>query len=265
VIDTHTHSHHSPDGKAPMAAMVAAAKAAGLTGIAFTEHAEWYPGDEAYGFLDLPAYFAELERVRDRHGDTLSILAGVELGNPHDFPNAVSAMLDRWPFDLVIGSVHWLDDRAGWEPPIFLERGIEATYQRYFEVLLRMVEDADFDVLGHLDLVRRDSWDLFQQVLDLDPYQGMIDSVLQRLIESERGLEVNTSALRKGLTSPVPGLAILRRYRQLGGEIVVLGSDGHQPAHVAHGFDAAQDLIRAAGFTRVARFSRRQVVDWISL
>lgn len=265
MIDTHTHSHHSPDGKTPMVAMIMAARSMGLTGITFTEHAEWYPGDEAYGYLDLDAYFAELDAARDRYGKTLMVLAGVELGNPHDFPDAVTAMLRQWPFDLVIGSVHWLDNMAGWEAPIFREYGIEGMYRRYFDELLRMVEVADFDVLGHLDLVRRDSWDLFQKVLDLAPYQGLIDKVLSRLIETGRGLEVNTSGLRKGLPSPVPGLAILRRYRELGGEILVIGSDGHRPEHVGYGFDVARELARAAGFTRVARFSRRRIADWIKL
>ncbi len=264
MIDCHTHTTHSPDGTASMATMLRSAQALGLAGITFTEHAEWYPGDEAYGYLDLDTYFAELEATRACCANGTRLLAGIELGNPHDFPEEAAALLAHYPFDLVIGSVHWLDNLPGWKRPIF-EQGLEATYQRYFEEVVRMVGVADFDILGHLDLVRRDSWDLFHEVLPLDRCATMIDAILEQLVTSGRGLEINTSGLRRGLAEPVPGLRILQRYRELGGEILVLGSDGHRPEHIGWRFDTARDLARAAGFERVARFSQRQVVDWIDL
>jgi histidinol-phosphatase (PHP family) len=264
MIDCHTHTTHSPDGAANMVTMLAYAQRLGLTGISFAEHAEWYPGDDAYGYLDMDAYFAELEAARACCAGGTRLLAGIELGNPHDFPEEARALLMRYPFDLVIGSVHWLDDLPGWQPPIF-EHGLAATYQRYFEEVARMVDVANFDVLGHLDLVRRDSWDLFHETLPLDGFGDLIDRILKRLIASGRGLEINTSGLRKGLTEPVPGYQVLRRYRELGGEVLVLGSDAHRPEHIAYGFDIARDLARQAGFERTALFSRREVVDWIDL
>ena len=264
MIDSHTHTTHSPDGTASMATMLRSAQRLGLTGISFTEHAEWYPGDEAYGYLDLDAYFAELDATRACCANGTLLLAGIELGNPHDFPEEAQALLARYRFDLVIGSVHWLDDTAGWTHPFF-EHGLAAAYQRYFEEVVRMVDVADFDVLGHLDLVRRDSWDLFHETLPLDRYGDLIDAILKRLIASGRGLEINTSGLRKGLSEPVPGYHVLRRYHELGGEILVLGSDGHRPEHIGYGFDVARDLACAAGFERAAVFSQRSVVGWINL
>ena len=264
MIDTHTHSHHSPDGSGSMETMVRSAQALGLDGIVFTEHAEWYPGDDAYGYLDMPAYFEELRTVRASFEDEFAVLAGIELGNPHDFPDLVSVFLEAWPFDLVIGSVHWLDNMPGWQPEIF-EQGLAATYRRYFEEVIVMVENAEFDVLGHLDLVRRDSWELFHQALELEPYREAIDHVLRRVIDHGKGIEVNTSALRKGLSEPVPGLDILRRYRELGGEILVFGSDGHRPEHVGYAFDVARDLALAAGFRRIAHFEHRRVAGWTDL
>ena len=128
-----------------------------------------------------------------------------------------------------------------------------------------MVERADFNVLGHLDLIRRDSWDLFHEVLTLAPYRDLIETALRRLIDDGRGLEVNTSGLRKGLPEPVPGIQVLQWYRELGGEILVFGSDGHRPEHVGFGFDVARDLALSAGFDRSAIFREGQVVDWARL
>jgi histidinol-phosphatase (PHP family) len=253
-----------------MLAIAQAAQSRGLTGIVFTEHGEWYPGDEAYGFLDLNAYFAEIDEARahleSRRGreNRFALLSGIELGNPHEFPEHVGPLLARYPFDLVIGSVHWIDNLPGWERPIF-ESGMTAVYRRYFEELLAMVEGAEFDVLGHLDLVRRDSWDLFGETLTLEPYAEMIDTVLRRLIADGRGLEINTSALRKGLPETVPGVAMVRRYRELGGEVLVIGSDAHRPEHLGYGFSVARDMALAAGFKRVARFEKRLITEWIDL
>jgi histidinol-phosphatase (PHP family) len=264
MIDTHTHSHHSPDGSADMATMALAAESFGLTGITFTEHAEWYPGDEAYGYLDLGAYFSEVAQVRDRYADRVAVFSGIELGNPHDFPDEVRALLSGYPFDLAIGSVHWLDDQPGWKPPVFAP-GLDPTYRRYFEEVVRMVEQAEFDVLGHLDLIRRDSWDLCHEVLALAPYRDLIEPALRQLVEDGRGLEVNTSGLRKGLPEPVPGSQILQWYRALGGEILVFGSDGHRPEHVGFGFGVARDLALSAGFEYLTVFRERRVVDWTKL
>jgi len=263
MIDTHTHTHHSPDGASPMAEMAAAALNARLSGIAFTDHAEWYRGDPAYGYLDLDAYFTELAATRERFGNNLYILAGVELGNPHDFPAETESVLTH-PFDLVIGSVHWLDNQPGWEAPIY-QGGIPAAYQLYLGSVLEMIDAADFDVLGHLDLMRRDVWDLFGRTVPIEDFREPVQAVLCRLIETGRAMEINTSAVRKGLDEPVPGLTILRWYRELGGELLVIGSDGHMPQDIAHSFDLARELAKAAGFHRVPRYAHREVVDWIAL
>ena len=236
----------------------------GLQGIAFTEHAEWYPGDDAYGYLSLPDYFDSLRSVQEDYADKLTILSGIELGNPHDFPAEVTTILNSWPFDFVIGSVHWMDNLAGWERPIF-QQGIAHTYRRYFEEVLTMVDQAQFDVLGHLDLVRRDSWALFQQVLPLSDYYEIIHQILKRLIERGKGLEVNTSSLRKGMSETLPNLEVLCWYRNLGGKIVVFGSDAHRSEDIACGFDMTRELAHTAGFHQIAVYRKRQISRWIEI
>ncbi|TFG73789.1 MAG: histidinol-phosphatase HisJ family protein [Anaerolineales bacterium] len=264
MFDTHTHSTYSPDGKKPLSLMADAALQRGLQGIACTEHAEWYPGDDAYGYLSLPDYFANLHSLQEAYADKLTVLSGIELGNPHDFPTEVTNILTSWSFDFVIGSVHWMDNLAGWERPIF-QRGIANTYRRYFDEVLTMVDQAQFDVLGHLDLVRRDSWALFQQVLPLSDYSDIIHQILKRLIERGKGLEVNTSGLRKGMSETLPNLEVLSWYRNLGGKILVFGSDAHQSADIAYGFDMACEVAKAAGFSEIVVYKQRQITRWIRI
>ena len=236
----------------------------GLQGIAFTEHAEWYPGDDAYGYLILPDYFANLCEAQKQYAEKITILSGIELGNPHDFPEEVNALLNTWSFDIVIGSVHWIDSLAGWERPFF-QQGIADAYRRYFEETLIMVDQAQYDVLGHLDLVRRDSWALFQQVLSLSNYRDIILQILKRLIERGKGLEVNTSSLRKGMSETLPNLEVLRWYRDLGGKSLVFGSDAHRSTDIAHGFDLAREMAYIAGFHHIAVYRQRQITHWVKV
>ena len=266
MIDTHTHSTFSPDAAASMAEMAAAAERIGLAGLAFTDHVEWVPEDEAYQFLAPDAYFAELSALRERYAGQLTLLAGIEVGNPHEFPAEAAACVQAHPWDIVLGSIHWIDHQPGWYASTYKDLGgLEAAYEQYFVDLAALVEEGEFDVLAHFDMVRRDSWALFEEVLPLEPYADQIQAILRRLIERGKGLEINTSGLRKGMATPQPDLTVLRWYRELGGELLVFGSDAHCPEDIAQPFDRARELALAAGFTRLARYERRQVVGWIVL
>jgi len=247
-----------------MSEIAARAQKAGLTGVAFTDHVEWVPEDEAYEYLDPSTYFVELERLRARYKGVLTLLAGIEAGSPHRFPAETNALLRAWPWDIVIGSAHWVDGLAGWEPVAF-KAGLEAAYERYFQELVVLTREGNYDILGHLDIVRRDSWALFQQVLPLEPYADLIRQALRYSVQRGKGLEINTSGWRYRLPDPLPGLLVLRWYRELGGEILVFGSDAHSPEAIAWEFERARALALEAGFTRLARFEQRRVVDWLRL
>jgi len=264
MFDTHVHSHHSPDSQAPIEALARAAIARGLRGLTLTEHAEWYPEDPAYGFLDMDTYLSELDAVRVNVQGEIQVLAGLEMGNPHEFPDEAKALIAAYPLDLVIASVHWIEGEPGWERVAFGE-GLTETYERYLREVVAMVSQADFDVLGHLDLVRRDSWALFHRTIPLDGFMDLIDQILCQLIAQQRALEINTSGLRNGLGSTLPDLQILQRYRELGGELVVFGSDSHRPDDLGYGFEVARGLMEAIGLTRIPHYERRQIVGWIRL
>ncbi len=247
-----------------MQALAQAAHAAGLQGLAFTDHQEWIAGDEATGFFNPDVYFTDLAALSEIHYGDLTLLAGIELGNPHNFLPEARAILADWPWDYALGSVHWIDELPGWEPVAF-ERGIQAAYQRYFEEMVRLAEEGEYDVLAHFDLVRRDSWSLYRVDLPLEPYARLIDAALTAVVARGKGLEINTSPLRRGMAAPCPGVDVLRRYRELGGAILVFGSDAHRARDVAQDFDRAREIALAAGFTQLARFAQRRVVDWIPL
>lgn len=263
-FDYHVHSLHSPDAKSPMRDLIQKALSLGLRGICFTDHLEWYQQDEAAGFLEPERYFAELQELRNKYGEQIELLAGIEMGSSHRFLPQARELLTSWPWDYVLGSVHWAAGLPGWEPVAFAD-GIEIAYQRYFEELVPLAEQGEYDVLAHLDLVQRDAWAICGQTLSLAPYEHLIRRALKAVVERGKGLEINTSTWSMGMPDPAPGLTILRWYRELGGEVLVLGSDAHQRAQLGQHFERAGELAKEAGFTQLAHFKKRIVVDWVPL
>jgi histidinol-phosphatase (PHP family) len=261
--DYHVHSNFSGDSDAQMMATCEVAISHGLSEIAFTDHADFGPDDAPDSFHPVK-YLAEIERCRAVYGDRLTIRAGVEIGEPHIFVQETAAVLDAGDFDFVLGSAHYADGmQAAWHATFF-EQSLRQAYEAYFRQVVGLAAAGDFDVLGHLDLVKRDARK-FGKVYDgPEPYADMIRAALCSIVERGKGIEINTSPLRKGQTEPCPALQILRWYRELGGEILTIGSDAHRPEDVASNFDVALEMAQAVGFKRLATFERRQV-HWVNI
>ncbi len=256
--DYHTHTCFSCDSKTKMAAACEAAIARGLSEIAFTDHLDFGP-DDSRGYFRPAAYLAEIERCRAIYGGRLTIRAGVEVGEPHLFACETAAVLAVGDFDFVLGSAHYADGmQAAWKKPFF-EQPLRQAYEAYFRQVVRLAAEGNFDVLGHLDLVKRDARKFGKAYDGPEPYAEMIRTALRSLVERGKGIEINTSPLRRGQSEPCPSLEVLQWYRELGGEILTLGSDAHTPDAVGSCLDVALEMARAAGFTRLATFERRQI------
>ena len=268
MFDYHIHTTYSPDSHTTMSEGVAQALRRGLTEVAFTDHVEWMPGDGATGYFRPVAYLDELERLRRAYAGRLSLLAAMEMGSPHRFPAEAERLAAAHPWDYILGSAHWVPRSDGslarsWHREGF-DEGLEAAYAAYFREVVALAEGGTYDCLAHFDLVRRNSWVLFGLVMPLEPYWESIEAALRAVIERGKGLEINTSALRRGLPTPLPAPEILRRYRELGGEIVTVGSDAHRVADVGADIRTGMRYAAEAGFRYVARFRRRRPVEWLS-
>ena len=258
--DYHVHTRFSCDSEAEMAAACEAAIARGVSEIAFTDHADFEPLDACYEYLRPAAYLAEIERCQSEYGDRLTIRAGVEIGEGHVFRDQAAAMLEAHDFDFVLGSLHWVDGRLHCDGRYFAGRTLDEGLRAYFEELACLAAEADYDVLAHLDTVRRAAYYAFGlQALDYAPYEETIRRILRTLVERGKGLEINTVTYRRGMGDPSPPLQVLRWYRELGGEILTFGSDAHTPDAIGSCSDVALEMAQAAGFTRLATFERRQV------
>ena len=244
VPDYHVHTEWSWDAeRGSMLETCRRAVAIGLPSIAFTEHADWVRGPACV--VDVPGYLDSVERCRSQFPG-LRILTGVELGEPHRFPDAAAALLAAG-FDRVLGSVHVIEAPGGLRDasePGFLGAGdCDELFRRYLADTQALIESpAPFDVLAHLDYPRR-YWPP-ERDYRVEDYDEEMRSLLSALARRGAALEVNTTRGRV----LCPGPPVLDWWRDAGGERVTFGSDAHSPDLIAEGFREASAMVEAAGF-----------------
>ena len=255
LSDFHTHSTFSTDGTDKLVEMANSAVEKGLKTICFTEHNDFdYPGGEF--LLDTEAYRNELFRVREQLSGKIEVLFGVELGLMKHLGERLREYLDGRGFDFVIGSSHLIDGKDPYFPEYFEELGQRNGVLRYFESILENIGAfSDFDVYGHLDYAVRYSPEKCYNPVDL---REIIDEILRKIVSLGKGIEINSAGLRKGLSHANPHPFILKRYRELGGEIITVGSDAHNTADIAADFDLAESFLKDAGFEFYTVFRQRK-------
>jgi histidinol-phosphatase (PHP family) len=219
----------------------------GLPAIAFTEHAEWnhvHPGQHS---VDIAGYFDAIERCRAKFKD-LRILSGVELGEPHWFPDETAEVLAAGPLDQVLGSIHCIRIDGGLlDASQFRERtdvDFAGAVREYFRETLAMLESGQaFETLAHIDYPKRYWRDGLAPYREQD-YEAEIREVLVAAARTGRVLEVNTT---RGHTL-CPDITVVRWWREVGGQAVQYASDAHDPEKVGAGFMLAAQMVEAAGF-----------------
>lgn len=255
--DFHLHSSFSTDSHAPMEAMIQKAIQLGLPAICFTEHMDLdFPGGE---FLaDLPAYEKCLYEMKEKYAAQIPVYFGLEIGLQPHLQTEIPALAVSRNFDFLIGSAHVIDRMDPYEKEFYEGRSEEDSYMRYFEVLLENLRlYSCFDTCGHIDYVVRYGPNK-NRYYSYKKYQDILDEILKILVDKGIGLECNTAGFKYGLGHPNPTEEILVRYREFGGEILTLGSDGHAPEHIAYDFDRIGELLKSCGYKYYTIFKQRK-------
>lgn len=269
--DMHMHTWFSTDSEACPCDMADEAVRKGLKTICFTDHfdkddLEW--GEE--GIFDVDAYFVEMQKLQEEYAGKLNIRIGIELGLRTYLKDYYEELTKKYPFDFVIGSVHnvpYKKDAEGnilYTDPaaekLFTDRTDKKAYRLMMETTLENVRTSDcFQTLGHLDYVVRYGKSREKEYSYTD-YADIIDEILKLLIEKEKGLEVNSAGLKYGLPFAHPHPDVLKRYRELGGEIITIGADAHKPEHIAYDFAKAEEILKSCGFKYYTEFFEQKPV-----
>lgn len=266
--DSHMHTEFSTDSDAPVRSMLDAAVEKGLRAVYITDHMDLdFPPQEEKHLTGPPPfqfnveeYFRVLTPLKEEYRGKLEVRIGIETGLQPHLGKEYSKLTQDHPFDYVIGSVHLIRGLDPYYGKLFEGRTDADAYREAFVETLRCLEGApDFDSLGHLDYVVRYGKNR-EQEYSYQCFADEIDEVLKRLILLGKGLEVNTGGLKYGLGFPNPHPDVIRRYRELGGEIITVGADAHRPEHVAYDFGKAAEILKECGFRYYTEFIERRPV-----
>lgn len=224
--------------------------------IAITDHADFIQSDMGADYYDPAGFFAEIERAREQYEGRLTIQAGVEVGEPHRFADRIDELLDAYPYDFVIGSLHWVGGDLILSSGYFDGRSVDDAYRSYYQEMLEMVKTGRFDIVGHIDVGKRYGYDA-HGFYDVSPYEEELREIFRVLINRDKGIEINQGSLRRNVSEPAPNLSALRWYREEGGQVLTLGSDAHKPDAIGYCLTTAMEMAREAGFGHVTGFEQR--------
>ncbi|MGN0634540.1 MAG: histidinol-phosphatase HisJ family protein [Oscillospiraceae bacterium] len=277
LADLHTHSDISYDGKNTPAEMCERAVELGLAAYSLTDHVEcnfWYPREDYenqgiktndYDDFDYRSRFELAKNImpelKERYKGRLNLLFGCEVGQAIQAQDAAEEVVSCGSLDFIIGSLHQVRKRDDFffinlkpMPQDELDRLICDYYKELYELACW----GKFDVMGHITYpLRYIVGDAGRQV-DLKPCDEMIFETMKKLISDGKGIEINTSGLRQKYGLTFPHFEYVRMYRQLGGEILTLGSDSHCADDLGKGIAEGAELAKAAGFEYIAYFKNRR-------
>ncbi|MBS5063827.1 MAG: histidinol-phosphatase HisJ family protein [Hungatella hathewayi] len=256
LADYHVHTSFSDDSECPMEDMIKKAISMNMAEIAFTEHVDY--GVKTDLNCNYEAYFHEIEQMKMRYGHQISIRAGIEFGIQTQTVGQYEKDYQTYPFDFIILSNHQIDNQEFWNYA-YQEGKTQEQYQRnYYQAILDIVRTYHhYSVLGHLDMIKR--YDKYGDFPD-DNIMEYVDLILRQVIDDGKGIELNTSSFKYGLKDLMPSVRILKRYHELGGRILTIGSDTHETRHLADHIPDVKKILKNMGFQHFCTFQNMQPI-----
>jgi histidinol-phosphatase (PHP family) len=252
--DYHTHTRLCKHAAGEPLDYVRAARRRDLPGIAVTDHGPTpleYDARHRMEMDEFPDYLRGIETARQEEP---SVLLGIEADYFEGCESFMGGWLAAQPFDLVLGSIHYLDPPPREKSeirPLWDFGAIRAAWKRYFEMIGRMADCGLYDVVSHLDMLKRNG----SRPLDSD-LRDWARPALDRIARAGMAIEINSSGLRHAVREAYPSALLLSWARER--EIpIVFGSDAHEPEQVGFEFERALRQAQECGYTQALRFQRR--------
>lgn len=270
--DYHVHTAFSDDSDYAMEKVIRDAIAMGLNEICFTDHVDYgikkdwdepgempcrkggsgEPDEMPLANVDYPTYYETFKKMQTLYQDKIGLKFGLEFGMQAHTMEKYEKLFARFPFDFIILSVHEVEDKEFWTQEFQCGRTQQEYNERYYEELLYLVQNYHhYSVLGHMDLITR--YDKAGPY-PFEKLKPILTKILKTVIADGKGIEVNTSSYRYGLSDLTPSHDILKLYRELGGRILTIGSDSHKPEHLGAFTDETKRELKALGFNEFCTF-----------
>lgn len=250
-FDTHTHCSFSHDSSTPAQKMIEGAIAKGLKYLAITDHCDKdcvvLPGYDWVRQIDLPARFDCLRKLRETYKDDIYLAIGLEFGFEKQANSLYLDINKEYSTDYIINSVHIVQGVDVYFEEFYNARTKAQAYTQYLICVNNSIDvPYHYDSIGHIGYIARKANYKDKKFIYSD-YSDLVDEIFKKIIQKGKALELNTHA--KGtLCDFIPYKDFLKRYKELGGELVTIGSDSHTPDRLCENFDIVKNALIENGF-----------------
>lgn len=274
LIDCHTHTQYSMDSDADIVQMIERARELGLSAYAITDHCEcnfWYPqehysAEEAVFAHDYFNYQQDFEnsvtavnKLKEKYTN-FNLICGVEMGQAMLDIEVAEKIAGDPRLDFVIASVHQIKNEQDFYYIDCKNMTIDEIYnllERYFLEIYDLCKWGKFDILGHLTYCIRYMKMRDGINPDLSRYNEIIAESFRELAQKGKGIEINTSGIRQGCGNPFPSLEYVKLFRDMGGEVISIGSDAHNINDLGANIADCTEIAKTAGFRHLCCFKKR--------
>ena len=252
LADYHIHTNYSDDSNYPMKNCIERAISLGFDEICFTEHIDY--GCPTSFYCDCDDYLKGFLECKKIYENKINLKFGIEFGMQAHHKDYFQKIFDSFPFDFVLLSFHQIEDKELWNQD-FQNGKTQKEYNRiYYDEMYKSIKVYnDYSVLGHMDLMRR--YDRFGEY-PMNKSIELIEAILKHVISNGKGIEINTSSFRYGLADLMPSKDILRLYKELGGEIITIGSDSHREAQIGDKIIEVRKILKSMGYKYFTTFDK---------
>ncbi len=272
LIDCHTHTQFSMDSDADINLCIKKAMDIGLSAYAITDHCEcstWYPethytNRENFDYFNYSQDFdnsiSAITELKEKY-KKFNLICGVEMGQATQDIKVAEKIMSDERLDFIIGSVHQVRNEKDFYYINYENMSIDEIYnllERYFLEVYELCKLNCFDVLGHLTYCLRYMKCRNDICPDISRFDEIIAESFRLLARNGKGIEINTSGIRQGFGNCFPSIKYVKLFRDVGGEILSVGSDAHLPEDIGKNISDALETAKAVGFTHLCYFKKRK-------
>lgn len=272
LIDCHTHTQFSMDSRADINECIEKAIDMGLSAYAVTDHCEcsaWYPkkhysDTENFDYFNYEQDFyksvSAVTELKEKYKN-FNLICGVEMGQATQDIEVAEKIVSDERLDFIIGSLHQLKGEKDFYYLDYKNMSADEIYnllERYFREVYQLCKLNCFDVIGHLTYCLRYMKCRYNINPDISRFDEIIAESFRILAQNGKGIEINTSGLRQGFDDVFPSLKYVKLFKDMGGEIISIGSDSHYVDDIGRNIAEGIETAKAAGFTRLCCFRKRK-------
>lgn len=267
LCDYHFHTYLSPDASDSLEDMATAAYNIGLSEICVTDHCDEgncaqitrQGVDYDFSYHEEKSY-KQFSSISREIQEKITVLYGIELGEPCQNLNRANELLENNDFDFVIGSLHNLNNMPDFWSIDYKDYDVDELFKRYLYELEDHIKWNGFDVLGHITYPLRYIIGEHKIDFNIDKYTDDIYDLFKIIVDNGKGIEINTSGLRQPLNALLPDEKIISLYKKAGGKIITVGSDAHNTKDIGKNIIDGVLAAKKCGFEYITRFKNRNPI-----